>query len=173
MVNSIISKIGLGGGCHWCTEAVFTSLNGVINVQQGYILSEGKAATYSEAIIVLFNPDIISLDVLIEIHLRTHKSTSNHSFREKYRSAVYIFNEIQATDVKQLLQKLQSKFPEELITQILGVKHFKESRKELLNYFYNNPDKPFCRKYIDPKLKLLLGYFGNHLTTRAKDIFEI
>ena len=55
-----LDKIGLGGGCHWCTEAVFQSLKGVHLVEQGYIASEGIAASFSEAVIVHYNPDTVS-----------------------------------------------------------------------------------------------------------------
>ncbi len=74
-----IDKIGFGGGCHWCTKAVFQSLNGVNNVKQGWIASDGEAFAFSEAVIVEYNAKIIPLEVLIEVHLRTHKSTSEHS----------------------------------------------------------------------------------------------
>ena len=76
-------KIGFGGGCHWCTEAVFQSLIGVETVEQGYIASEDDMTSFSEAIIVHFNQEEITLKALIEIHLFTHKSTSNHSMRSK------------------------------------------------------------------------------------------
>jgi peptide methionine sulfoxide reductase MsrA len=66
------SKIGLGGGCHWCTEGVFESLLGVTCVNQGWIASNGENSDYSEAVEVYFDPAVISLADLIEIHLHTH-----------------------------------------------------------------------------------------------------
>ena len=69
------SKIGLGGGCHWCTEGVFESLLGIAYVNQGWIASNGEN---SEADEVYFDPAVISLSDLIEIHLYTHASRSNH-----------------------------------------------------------------------------------------------
>ena len=78
-------KIALGGGCHWCTEAVFQSLKGVEKVEQGFVAPLQDLNSYSEAVIVHYNADLISLKDLIEVHLDTHKSTSNHSFRKKYR----------------------------------------------------------------------------------------
>ena len=84
-------KIAFGGGCHWCTEAVFQSLKGVEKVEQGFITSYDQNNTFSEAVIVDFNTEKIDLKTLVEIHLHTHKSTSNHSMRKKYRSAIYVF----------------------------------------------------------------------------------
>ena len=72
------NKIGLGDGCHWCTEGVFESLLGVACVNQGWIASNGKNSDYSEAVEVYFDPTVISLSELIEIHLHTHASRSNH-----------------------------------------------------------------------------------------------
>lgn len=89
---SEIQKIGFGGGCHWCTEAVFQNLKGVNHVAQGWIASDENNTAFSEAVVVEFNPPKINLKTLIEIHLATHKSTSNHSMRKKYRSAIYVFS---------------------------------------------------------------------------------
>ena len=66
---SNLIKIGLGGGCHWCTEAVFQSLKGVARVQQGWIASEGENTAFSEAIIVKYDPKTIDLKTLVAIHL--------------------------------------------------------------------------------------------------------
>jgi peptide-methionine (S)-S-oxide reductase len=87
-----LTKIAFGGGCHWCTEAVFQTLIGVEKVEQGWISSIEKNNTFSEAVIVHFNIEKIDLKTLIEVHLLTHKSTSNHSMIKKYRSSIYYFS---------------------------------------------------------------------------------
>lgn len=161
-----ISKIGFGGGCHWCTEAVFQSLKGVYNVEQGWIASEGEANAFSEAVIVEFDASIIPLEILIEVHLRTHKSTSEHSMRKKYRSAIYVFNQDEKANVSKILEVLQPKFSSQLVTQVLSFSKFKPSREEIVNYYYKNPQKPFCETYINPKLKLLLNAFSDYTKTK-------
>ena len=158
-----IEKIALGGGCHWCTEAVFQSLKGVEKVAQGFVSATAENSAFSEAVIVHFNPKEISLKLLIEIHLLTHKSTSNHSMRKKYRSAIYYFNEIQKDKVSQLITVLQPKFDHKIITRVLAFSSFKPSPKEFQNYYYSNPKKPFCQTYINPKLQLLLKKFSSHV----------
>lgn len=155
------SKIALGGGCHWCTEAVFQSLLGVVKVEQGYVASIGDNSSFSEAVIVYFNSEEISLKTLIEIHLHTHKSTSNHSMRSKYRSAVYTFSEVQRQEVAQIIETFQKLFEKKLITQVFPFQNFKASRSEITNYYYKNPKKPFCESFIKPKLKLLLDQFSS------------
>jgi peptide-methionine (S)-S-oxide reductase len=155
------NKIALGGGCHWCTEAVLQSLLGVLKVEQGYVASIGDNSSFSEAVIVYFNTHEISLQTLIEIHLHTHKSSSNHSMRSKYRSAVYTFSEVQRQEVVQIIETLQKLFEKKLITQIFPFQTFAASRAEITNYYYKNPKKPFCESFINPKLKLLLNQFSS------------
>jgi peptide-methionine (S)-S-oxide reductase len=155
------SKIALGGGCHWCTEAVFQSLLGVIKVEQGYVASIGDNSSFSEAVIVYFTSDEISVKTLIEIHLHTHQSTSNHSMRHKYRSAVYTFSEVQKQEVEQIIATFQELSEKKLITQVFPFQNFKASRTEITNYYYKNPKKPFCESFINPKLMLLLDQFSS------------
>ena len=160
---SKLDKIGFGGGCHWCTEAIFQSIKGVINVEQGWIASKGEAISFSEAVVVSFDTAIISLAVLLEIHSHTHKSTSEHSMRKKYRSAVYVFNNHQKEEIDQLFMNLQEKFEKKLITQVLPFSEFKPSGAEVKDYYYKNPQKPFCETFINPKLQLLLSVFTDHV----------
>jgi peptide-methionine (S)-S-oxide reductase len=102
-------------------EAVFQSLLGVIKVEQGYVESIGDNSSFSEAVIVYFNSDEISVKTLIEIHLQTHQSASNHSMRHKYRSAVYTFSEVQKQEVEQIIATFQS-FQKNLITHFKNLK---------------------------------------------------
>ncbi|MFD0863439.1 peptide-methionine (S)-S-oxide reductase [Sungkyunkwania multivorans] len=161
----MILKIGLGGGCHWCTEAVFQSLKGVLRVEQGWVSSEGKDDSFSEAVIVQFDAARIQLKELIEVHLYTHQSTSDHSMRKKYRSAIYYFSQDQSAESSSILKVLQAEFDERIITQVLPFKNFEPSREEITNYYYTNPQKPFCEKYIAPKLQLLLERFSSIVKT--------
>lgn len=155
-------KVGLGGGCHWCTEAVFQALKGVIKVKQGWI-SASEAKEFSEAIFLHFDPEEISLKELIEVHLLTHKSTSDHSMRKKYRSAVYTFTEAQKMEADKILGLLQKDFQDTLITGVYSYKEFKMSPESFQNYYQKNPNKPFCKTYIDPKLQMLLRKFPKNV----------
>jgi peptide-methionine (S)-S-oxide reductase len=150
-----ILKIGLGGGCHWCTEAVFQAVEGVVKVEQGYIASTPPADSFSEAVIVHYLPKKVKLERLLEIHLHTHNSTSNHSFRKKYRSAVYFFSTEEEGEIRAILEKLQEQFEKSLVTQVLPFRGFESSREEIRDYYKRNPEAPFCKKYIEPKLNLL------------------
>ncbi|WP_103070187.1 peptide-methionine (S)-S-oxide reductase [Aquimarina sediminis] len=160
-----LDKIGLGGGCHWCTEAVFQYLKGVKKVEQGWIASEKENFAFAEAVIVHFNPKEIPLAVLVEVHLHTHKSTSNHSLRKKYRSGIYVFSETQSNDIMEILKVLQPIFKNKLITKIYSFKEFKASREQIQNYYKKNPEKPFCKTFINPKLRVLLKEYNQYVYT--------
>ncbi|MDT0690152.1 peptide-methionine (S)-S-oxide reductase [Salegentibacter sp. F188] len=157
------SKIALGGGCHWCTEAVFQSLKGVEKVEQGYVASTESHSAFSEAVIVHYDSKKIPLERLIEIHLHTHNSTSNHSMRSKYRSAVYFYNSDQKVEAEKALMTLQASFSEKIVTKVYPFGAFEPSREQIQNYYLKNPEKPFCKAYIEPKLKLLLQEFSEDL----------
>ena len=161
-----LTKVAFGGGCHWCTEAVFQMLIGVEKVEQGWVASTEKNNTFSEAVIVYFNIEKIALKTLIEIHLLTHKSTSNHSMRTKYRSAIYYFTQQQKEDCLKIIEKLQVGFKYKIITKVLEFKDFKPNTEEFQNYYQSNPDKPFCKNYINPKLTFLLQKFSKNIDIR-------
>ena len=161
-------KIGLGGGCHWCTEAVFQSLKGVKKVEQGFIASKGSDSSFSEAVIVHYDANLIAMKDLIGIHIHTHKSTSAHSMRDKYRSAIYAFNRRDETAAVNIIDELQGQFEELLITRVLSFAHFKPSDPMFLDYYYSDIEKPFCKTYISPKLKILLKKYEEHLSVNVK-----
>ena len=160
MVN--LEKIGFGGGCHWCTEAVFQALIGVKQVDQGYLSTRSNPDNFYEGVIVYFNPDKIQLETLIQIHLKTHQSTSNHSMRSKYLSAIYSFNDIQHCKADEILGQLKDQNIE-FITKVFSFGDFKASREEIRNYYQTDPERPFCKRYIDPKLKMLGKEFAGYL----------
>ncbi|PQJ32294.1 peptide methionine sulfoxide reductase [Nonlabens arenilitoris] len=149
-----ILKIGLGGGCHWCTEAVFQAVPGVLKVEQGYISSKMPYDSMSEAVIAHFK-DVVDLKKLIDIHLETHASTRQHSRRDDYRSAVYFFDVETEKKVKSIISTLSRKRSKNYITAVLPFVAFKPSRESIQNYYKTRPDAPFCKRYIEPKLKLV------------------
>lgn len=148
-------KIGLGGGCHWCTEAVFQAIQGISQVEQGFVRSDPPEDAWSEAVVVTFDPVDLALEDLIEIHLRTHSSTSRHKMRGKYRSAVYVYDAGTGVKVGRILRALQHQFNEPLVTSVMTLADFKASDERFQNYYAKGPERPFCKTYIDPKLALL------------------
>lgn len=145
-------KLGLGGGCHWCTEAVMQAVPGVLHVDQGYINSLPPYEGFSEAVLVSYD-HTADLAMLLDIHLETHASTINHSRRDDYRSAIYCTSESQLSAIRLVMSSLSRKRNKKYITAILPFKAFKPSRASLQDYYKTRPDAPFCKRYIAPKLE--------------------
>lgn len=156
-------QIGFGGGCHWCTEAVFMSLKGVQDVRQGYIRADPPHASFSEAVLLRFDPAIIPLPALVEIHLRTHSSRSNHKLRGKYRSAVYTMSGTQADEAQHAIAEIAAQEGEGFVTHVLPYRGFRPSDARFHRYAENHVEGPFCRAYIDPKLRLLMQDYAARL----------
>ena len=95
------------------------------------------------------------------MHLYTHQCTSKHSMRQKYRSAIYTFDPEQQKNAQLGIVRAQKDFSDPIITKVLPFKNFRLNKTEYLNYYFNNPEKPFCKTYIDPKLKLLMSKYSS------------
>ncbi len=152
---SKLKKIALGGGCHWCTEGVFVSLRGVVQVEQGWVASTPPYDAFSEAVIVHYDPEVISAEDLIGVHLETHAATKNHGLRHRYRSAVYAFLPEDGQRFEAILVGLAEEFPEPLVTGVYPFVDFKPSLPEHQDYYRTDPERPFCQRFIAPKLAAL------------------
>ncbi|MEO6684454.1 MAG: peptide-methionine (S)-S-oxide reductase [Dyadobacter sp.] len=154
-----MDKIGFGGNCYWCSEAIFQSLKGISLVMSGWITSEGEYSMPSEGVIVEFDPTIIPLEALVAIHLYTHSCTADHNLRVKYRSAIYTYTEGQDAIAQRAIEKLQMEYENPIITGVIPCKRFIANKESFQNYYYSNPEKPFCKNIINPKLKRLRMQF--------------
>lgn len=153
-------KAGFGGGCHWCTEGVFQALRGVTQVDQGFLQSDAPADTWSEGVIVTFDPLVIPLATLSEVHLRTHSATRMRSPRSKYRSAIYTFEESQRHDAELAIQRFAKACDKAVHTLVIPFRNFRASDERYQNYYRTDPSRPFCRRYIDPKLDHIRRHFS-------------
>ncbi len=163
----MIRTLGFGGGCHWCTEAVFQNLRGVSSVAQGWIAADSPDDAFSEAVLVEFDDSAITPRELLEVHLDTHSSSSDHSMRGKYRSAVYISGAAEEVELTRALADISAKSGQQYITRILAFREFRASRAEIANYYVRGPERPFSRTYIEPKLAAVRERFP-HLEARPK-----
>jgi peptide-methionine (S)-S-oxide reductase len=161
-----LPRVGFGGGCHWCTEAVFAALRGV-EVQQGFIRATPPDDSFSEAVLITWNPALIPLCALVEIHLRTHASTSNHKLRGKYRSAIYTVSAEQAREAERFLAARRASDAADYVTRVLRFEAFRSSDTRFQNYAEKNAGNQFCTRYIDPKLEKLRGDYRRFLDPSA------
>ena len=158
-----LPTIAFGGGCHWCTEAVFAALRGVAEVRQGFVRAPAPDDAFSEAVWITYDPALIPLGVLVEIHLRTHASTSDHKMRGKYRSAVYATSDGQAGAARRILDRLAERDGLAYVTRVLRFDGFRSSDPRFHGYAERNAGNQFCTRYIDPKLARLRADYADHL----------
>ena len=160
----------IGGGCFWCTEAVFEEVKGVEKVVSGY--SGGTVPgrpTYreicsgltghAEVVQVTFDADVISYQDILIIFMTTHNPTTLNqqgADREtQYRSVIFYHNEEQKKTAKLVLNELAVYFEKPIVTEITKAQTFFEAEKEHQDFYKNNPDYGYCTFVIDPKLRKL------------------
>lgn len=140
-------------------------MEGVQQVDQGWLASFGGEDWFSEGVVVSYDPATVNLFTLVEAHLHTHSSTSSHQRRHLYRSAVYAFDEHQAHQLRFILKELQKRFSETLVTKVLPFRAFRLSDERYRNYYKTRPSKPFCIRHIAPKLEHLQALYGAKSTS--------
>ena len=163
-----MEKVGFGGGCHWCTEGVFQALRGVSHVDQGFLQSDAPADSWAEGVIVTFDPSAVQLSTLSEVHLRTHSASRARSPRDKYRSAIYIFDDSQRLEAELAISRFADETAKAVHTLVLPFRSFRASDERYQNYYRTNPSRPFCRRYIDPKLDQIRRHFSELARPEAR-----
>ena len=162
-----METVGFGGGCHWCTEGVFQILRGVSQVNQGFLQSTAPDDAWAEGVVVRFDPAIISLDILIEVHLRTHSANSNYTPNGRYRSAVYVGDADQKHRTDTAITRLGKEVDTATRTKVLPLVGFRSSEERYRDYYRTDPTRPFCRRYIEPKLVAIRRDFARHVLSEG------
>lgn len=168
MPNTKIATVG--GGCFWCTEAVFQEVKGVEKVISGY--SGGNAPgkpTYreicsgltghAEVIQITYNADIISYQDILIIFMTTHDPTTlNRQGADRgtqYRSVIFYHSKEQKEIAEQVVKKLQPYYNNPIVTEISEAPIFYEAEKEHQNFYKENTQNGYCSFVIEPKLAKL------------------
>lgn len=163
-------KVVFGGGCFWCTEAMYEQLTGVISVASGYSGGETKNPTYeqvcsektghAEVIQVKYDPKNISYNKLLEIFFKTHDPTTlNQQGADKgtqYRSIILFHNEQQKLIAENTIQTLTTEniWPNKIVTELVSFEVFYSAEDYHQDYYNNNRSKnQYCEIVITPKLK--------------------
>ncbi len=170
-------KVVFGGGCFWCTEAMISELNGVLDVKSGYSGGQIANPTYrevcsgrtghAEVVEVTYNPEEISFKELVEMHLLTHDPTTLNrqggDSGTQYRSIVFYQNEEEKKSIESVLSEMKEAFPDEIVTEIKPLEAFYEAEVGHQEYYANNSDAAYCQAVISPKLKKLRDKFQSKL----------
>ncbi len=177
--TSNLETATLASGCFWCTEAVFEQLKGVVKVTSGYaggelpdptyeIISSGRSG-YAEVCQVVFDPEIISYQSLLEIFWKMHDPTTLNrqgaDVGTQYRSAIFYHTDLQKSTAEFFKVELDNAkiWPNPIVTEITAMGHFYEAEKYHQNYYKNNPNNPYCSLVITPKVKKLEQIFADRL----------
>lgn len=168
-----------GGGCFWCTEAVFKQLNGVINTTVGYSGGDVENPTYeqvctgktghAEVCQVVFNPVIISYTELLEVFFKTHDPTTlNHQGADvgtQYRSVIFYHNEKQKNLAIEYIKKLEREqaYSDPIVTKVEPIKNFYKAEEYHQNYFEKNPYSTYCIFVVKPKVNKARNIFIDKL----------
>ena len=160
----------LGGGCFWCTEAVFQEVKGVEKVVSGYAggNAPGKPTYreicsgltgHAEVIQIAFDAAIISYEDILIIFMTTHDPTTlNRQGADKgtqYRSVIYYHDEHQQKIATKVLKEVQQFYDDKIVTEISPLPLFYEAEQEHQNYYKENSQQGYCSYVISPKLAKL------------------
>lgn len=164
-----------GGGCFWCTEAVFAQLKGVVSVLPGYTGGTLANPTYEEVCTgntghvevsrIEYDPKIISFVDLLNVFFATHDPTTKdrqgNDTGSQYRSVIFYTNSEQQSDSHYYIHHLEREkiFGSKIVTEVRPLEVFYEAENYHKKYFQNNPDKLYCQIVISPKLAKLREKF--------------
>ena len=155
-----------GGGCFWCTEAVFQRLEGVSHVESGYAGGQVKNPSYqevctgktghAEVIRLTYHPNVISYADLLRIHLTTHDPTTlNRQGYDKgtqYRSVIYFQNAEEQQIAGEVLEEMADLFDEPIVTELSPLETYYKAEGYHQNYYNENSNQGYCQAVINPKL---------------------
>ena len=159
-----------GGGCFWCTEAVFKNISGVISVFPGYMGGEIKNPTYeqvcegytghAEIIKIEYESSKISFKDLLYIFFSTHDPTTlnrqGNDIGTQYRSSVFTNDDSEIEILNNYILELSNSTNKEIVTTIERVSDFYIAEDYHHNYFNLNKNVPYCSAVIEPKIKKLM-----------------
>lgn len=173
-----------GGGCFWCTEAVFQNLKGVNKVVSGYMGGETENPTYMEicngdtghveVILVEYNPDIISYEELLLVFFKTHNPTTlnrqGNDVGSQYRSVIFYSDQDQKRKALDMIDELtkQLVFDRPIVTTVEPITDFYMAEDYHQNYYNQNSEKPYCVYVIQPKLAKFTELFREKLKPESK-----
>jgi peptide-methionine (S)-S-oxide reductase len=160
----------LGGGCFWCTEAVFQKVKGVEKVVSGYAGGNAPGrptyreicsglSGFAEVIRITFDSSVISYEDVLVIFMTTHDPTTlNRQGADRgtqYRSVIFYHNDTQEKVAKEVLKQIQPYYSDTIVTEVSESPTFYEAEKEHQNYYRNNTKQGYCSYVIEPKLAKL------------------
>lgn len=161
--------IVLGGGCFWCIEAVFNTVVGVLRATPGYAGGWAEDPTYrqvcdgatghAEVVEVEFDPEVISLEEVLEVFFAAHDPTSLNrqgaDVGTQYRSVILYNSQEQRAAVESFISRIAKDYDRPIVTEVKELERFYPAEEYHQRYYERNPSQPYCRMVISPKLEKL------------------
>ncbi|MBI4049247.1 MAG: peptide-methionine (S)-S-oxide reductase MsrA [Candidatus Doudnabacteria bacterium] len=167
-----------GGGCFWCTEAIFLRLKGVKSVQSGYAGGHTDNPTYeqvskgdtghAEAIQIVFDPSQIKYADLLNVFFATHDPTTlnrqGNDVGTQYRSAIFYTADKQKAEAEKYISEyIHDIYQAPIVTEVSKLSKFWPAESYHQRYYDSNQNKPYCQLVISPKLAKLRQKFSSLL----------
>lgn len=159
--------ITLGGGCFWCTEAVYEQVQGVLSVQSGYSNGQVQQPSYAqvcdgdtghaEVVRVQFDPMQISLREILEIFFVVHDPTTlnrqGNDVGTQYRSGIYWHRPEQAEVARDVLAEANARLGGRVVTELVAEDNYWPAEDYHQHYFANHPGQGYCAVVVAPKVE--------------------
>ncbi|MFM7972911.1 MAG: peptide-methionine (S)-S-oxide reductase MsrA [Betaproteobacteria bacterium] len=169
--------ITLGGGCFWCTEAVFEQVQGVHAVESGYCNGHFPNPSYeqvctgqtghAEVVRVEFDDALIPLRDILAIFFATHDPTTpnrqGHDVGPQYRSGIYVSDEEQAEVAHAVVAEVQQALGGRVVTEVVPLSGYSRAEDYHQHYYARNPYQGYCAAVISPKLAKFRRVFAQRL----------
>lgn len=178
MAERPLNEATLGGGCFWCTEAVFQRVRGVEKVTSGYSggnvpgkptyreICSGRTG-HAEVVRILFDPSVISFRDLLLIFMGTHDPTTLNrqgaDVGTQYRSVIFYHNPEQEKVAQNVLDELQAYFEQPIVTEVSPLINYYDAEDDHQNFYNEHSTQGYCQYVINPKLEKLRAHFASFL----------
>ena len=171
--------IVLGGGCFWCTEAVFTKVRGVTDVESGYSNGQAQQPSYeqvctgqtghNEVVKLEYDPAQISLREILEIFFVIHDPTTpdrqGNDVGSQYRSGIYFSSAEQEQAARDIVREMKESgvYRQAIVTEILPVLNYWPAEDYHQDFFENNPGQGYCMAVAAPKVQKFRKTFADRV----------
>lgn len=166
-----------GGGCFWCTEAVFKMLKGVTSVLPGYSGGTVENPTYeqvcsgntghAEGVQIEYDPSLVSFRSLLTVFFGSHDPTTRNrqgaDVGTQYRSVIFYTTPVQKEEIEKYIAEINASnsLGKPIVTEIEPLKKFWVAENYHQDYFASNPGNPYCEIVINPKLEKVSKEFAS------------
>ncbi len=176
-MTTATETITLGGGCFWCTEAVFERVDGVTAVESGYSNGHVPHPSYeqvctgdtghSEVVRVSFDPARITLREVLEIFFTVHDATQlnrqGNDVGTQYRSGIYFHDEEQQRIARAVIDEVNAASGGRVVTELLPESNYSRAEDYHQHYFANHPNQGYCAMVVAPKVEKFRKTFASRV----------